>query len=456
MSTDIDQQRTKLRPLFAWLEEVLTERFGVQIQLSIQKQQVRMAVNDSLNAIVFTLDIATFSQARSDLPCRTWDAASEGWQAPLGKPLPAPGVDNIPCPLIEKREDDYHIGYDILGFTYWMLSRQEEVGRDDLDVHSRFPATSSHAFMHGYLERPIVDEWLHLLGQVIARSWPNLLLRNNTFSIAVSHDADRPSFYAFANYYQVSRAITGDLLKRRDLKAAMQAVRIWTSSKKELHPSDPLNTFDWLMDISERHGLISAFYFICGRTDPAKDASYNPQHTVIRALLRKIHSRGHELGLHPSYNTYRSSKAIAEEARRLKRVCGEERIEQEKWGGRMHYLRWEQPTTLRGWEEAGMDYDSTLGYADMPGFRCGTCFEYPAYDPVAGQRLALRIRPLIAMESSIIADNYLGLGTGEAALKKFCDLKNSCKAVNGCFTLLWHNNALTSQAERDLYQAILD
>jgi hypothetical protein len=125
MSTDIDQQRTKLRPLFAWLEEVLTERFGVQIQLSIQEQQVRMAVNDSLNAIVFTLDIATFSQARSDLPCRTWDAASEGWQAPLGKPLPAPGVDNIPCPLIEKREDDYHIGYDILGFTYWMLSRQE-------------------------------------------------------------------------------------------------------------------------------------------------------------------------------------------------------------------------------------------------------------------------------------------------------------------------------------------
>jgi hypothetical protein len=52
--------------------------------------------------------------------------------------------------------------------------RVEEIGRTDLDNHERFPATSSHAFKHGYLDRPVVDEWLHLLGQVIQRQWPGV------------------------------------------------------------------------------------------------------------------------------------------------------------------------------------------------------------------------------------------------------------------------------------------
>jgi hypothetical protein len=55
-----------------------------------------------------------------------------------------------------------------------MLARVEEIGRMDLDNHGRFPATASHAFQHGYLDRPVVDEWLHLLGQVIKRQWPGL------------------------------------------------------------------------------------------------------------------------------------------------------------------------------------------------------------------------------------------------------------------------------------------
>ena len=28
-----------------------------------------------------------------------------------------------------------------------------------------------------------------------------------------------------------------------------------------IHRSDPYNTYDLIMDISERHGLVSAFYF---------------------------------------------------------------------------------------------------------------------------------------------------------------------------------------------------
>jgi hypothetical protein len=219
-----------------------------------------------------------------------------------------------------------------------------------------------------------------------------------------------------------------------------------------LHPA---NTFDWIMDVYEQHGLKSAFYFICGRTDASKDADYELEHPAIRELMRRIHARGHEIGLHPSYNSYQSPPTVLNEATRLRRFAHEEVIDQVEWGGRMHYLRWEHPTTLQAWDQAGMTYDITLSYADRYGCRCGTCFRYPAFDPVADQALNLRIRPLIAMECTVIAKRYMNLGTGEAALAKFTQLRQVCRAVEGCFTILWHNTQLESTDQRRLYEAVL-
>ncbi|MCT7655667.1 polysaccharide deacetylase family protein [Oceanimonas sp. NS1] len=362
---------------------------------------------------------------------------------------------SLPSPLIEQREQGTIVHYDILGLTYWMLSRLEEVGRTDLDNHQRFPATSSHAYQHGYLERPIVDEWLHILGQVIRQVWPQLELKQHHFSMKVSHDVDAPSRYGFCSAKVMVRSMAVDVLKRRDVKSALAAPWIRLNTRQRLHSADAFNTFDWIMEQSERNGLSSAFYFICGRTDPAKDADYEPEHPVIRELIRRIHARGHEVGLHPSYNTFQQADRIVSEAKRLRSVMAEVGVEQCILGGRMHFLRWEQPTTLQGWEQAGMSYDSTLSYADLPGFRCGTCFEYPAFNPVIQQQYKVRIRPLIAMECTVMADRYMGLGTGDAAYAKFKQLKDACRAVKGCFTLLWHNSQFESVRESALYQRIL-
>lgn len=405
--------------------------------------------------IIFDTLCNGFTLPCSDLPSTQWDAEKEGWSSILNEPLPAPGFSKLASPLIETYATETVVHYDILGFTYWMMARVEEVGRSDLDNHGRFPATSSHAYKHGYLERPIVDEWLHLLGQVIQRTWPGTTLKNHTFSQKVSHDVDVPSRYGFRTWQGIARGMAIDILKRRDFGAALRAPWVRLTSGQNLHPGDPDNTFDEIMDVSERHDLTSAFYFICGRTAPQLDADYEPEHPAIRSLMRRIHQRGHEIGLHPSYNTYQTPPAIVAEAKRLRTVAQSEGIQQTEWGGRMHYLRWEHPTTLRAWVEAGMDYDSTLGYADMPGFRCGTCYEYPAFDPVAQEVLKLRIRPLVAMECTVIEPRYMALGLGEAAYVKFKQLKDACLAVNGCFTLLWHNSHYETADERELYEAVL-
>ena len=250
------------------------------------------------------------------------------------------------------------------------------------------------------------------------------------------------------------RAMAGDVIKRRDFKSAMLAPWVRMNTSNQLHRADPANTFDWIMDVSDKHGLRSAFYYICGYTDP-HDADYQVEHPALRHLMSRIHQRGHEIGLHPSYGTYQKPQLIRQEADRLRKICAEEGIVQAEWGGRMHYLRWEHPTTMRAWADAGMTYDSTLGYADRPGFRCGTCFEYPAFDPVAQQVLSLRVRPLIAMECTIIDSNYMGLGTSNEALTKFIELKSITRVLNGCYSLLWHNSQFMNKDNKMLYESVL-
>jgi len=442
-----------------WLQNVIHERISPDLSLGLDPAANRWNLTsaDDDRSITLSLIPALYELGSNPkLPCSSCEIAAEGYVA-IEQDLPAPGLAHSPHPLLTTSEGETHLHYDIPGLTYWMLTRSEEVNPAAvlLDKHQRFPATSSHAFRHGYLERPIVDEWLGILRQVISRLWPRLSLIQPQFQVIVSHDVDAPSAYAFGRKRSLAREMAGDLLIRRNLINAVSAPWIRLKTKYKLHHRDPFNTFDWLMDTSEASGMRSAFYFICGRTAPHVDAQYEPEHPAIRDLMRRIHQRGHEIGLHPSYNTCSHPEIIVREGQRLQRICAEEGIEQPHWGGRMHYLRWQWPTTAYGWEEAGFSYDSTLSYADRPGFRCGTCHRYSMFDPVAQRPLRLIQRPLIAMECSVIAPCYLGLGYGNEALALFQQLKERCHAVDGQFTLLWHNSHLTTVEDRDLYLEIV-
>jgi len=438
-----------------WLELIISERFGHEWDLQRVEQNFILKLKGMEGAIVFDSLEECFTLPRLDLPCIRWDADAEGWWSVLGGPLPAPGVAHLPAPLIELCGADHIIHYDILGLTYWMLARVEEIGRTDLDNHDRFPAIASHAFRHGYLDRPVVDEWLHILGQVILLQWSGVELKRHEFKMRVSHDVDRPFQYLFVPGKSIARQIAGDIVKRKSVMLGWQRYRNWMAVRGGDLQRDPFNTFDWIMDQSERHGLRSAFYFLCGRTNLAMDADYDVEHPKIRDLLRRIHERGHEIGIHPSYETYRKPGLIKREFERLKRVCDEEGIHQDDWGGRMHYLRWEQPTTMRAWNDAGLTYDSSLYYAAHAGFRCGTCHEYTMYDPTDQTILFLTQRPLILMECSVVEPIYMGLGLGKEAIEYSRRLIDYCQKAQGQFTILWHNSSFETSEHYEFFQNAL-
>jgi hypothetical protein len=343
------------------------------------------------------------------------------------------------------------LGVDILGSAFFMLTRYEEAVKRDRDARERFPAEASLAYQEAFLDRPIVNEYLEVLWWALKRLWPGLRRKQRSFKKHLSHDVDRP--FCTKSLPRVLKNAVEDLVERRNLSLAKRRVQSFAQVRRGYLDHDICNTFDFIMDLSEEHDLRSSFYFLTENTAGRIDGNYSMADPWIKTLLRRIHERGHEIGLHSSYNTFRDPEQVRREFYILLKVAETEGIVQRGWGGRQHYLRWEAPTTWEAWEKANLDYDATLGFADCIGFRCGVCYEYQVFNLRTRAALKLRERPLVVMEDSALSGRYMGL-TFEQARREIGRLKERCKLFGGDFTLLWHNSRLVDEHERELYRDV--
>jgi hypothetical protein len=280
-----------------------------------------------------------------------------------------------------------------------------------------------------------VNEYAEILWRSLQKLWPSLQRKKSDFKILLSHDVDVPFFFSSAPYPKLF------------LRSARQALQTRSSLplRSFFQEKDPYDTFDWIMDQSEKLGLLSSFNFIPGGSSKF-DRAYQISDPRILKLFDRIKTRGFEIGFHPSYQTFRNPELFFEELETLRRLSPQEIL-----GGRQHYLRFEVPWTWRTWNKARLKYDSTLGYAETTGFRASICQEFPVYDVIDRKPLELFERPLILMEGSILDEERMNLGVTERARQHIQDLKSECRHYGGDFTVLWHNSRLVSEAERDLY-----
>jgi peptidoglycan/xylan/chitin deacetylase (PgdA/CDA1 family) len=392
-----------------------------------------------------------------NLPLARWAVAQSGLEVTLAGPeLPVLfGKPLSGGQYFKMHENEIRLGIDVLGSAFFMLSRYEELVSDERDEYDRFPAAASIAFKAGFLERPIVNEYVEVFWQCLKRLWSGLARRERFFRVLLSHDVDQPFRERDMSASRVLRTMVGDTLKRKDPVAALKRAGQWGASRFLGPHYDPVYTFDYIMDLAERHGVNSAFYFIPSASAGPPDYRYGIYDSGIEKLMSDIHTRGHEIGYHASIDTYQDRALVQKEVALLRRACENIGCRPAAYGGRQHYLRVRVPVTLRYLAEAGMAYDTTLGYADHAGFRCGTCWEYPFYDLEERRVLPIAERPLIVMECSVCDPSYMGFGTGEHALEFMLRLARLCRQFCGDFTLLWHNTRLTSPEERRLFETLV-
>ncbi|CAM3418457.1 polysaccharide deacetylase family protein [Zobellia roscoffensis] len=365
------------------------------------------------------------------------------------------------CPILYGKKEfiqtdnTIEIGLDIFGSSFFMLSRYEELVVKTRDSHGRFPVKKSICFKENLLLTPIVDEYVDLLWELINFLWLDLQRRNSVSRTFISCDVDH-IWDKGIRFPGILNRLAADLVKRKSLVKFLDSFRLFfLVGVFGMKKKDPFRTFQFMMSECERYKLQMAFYFIPLNNKKGIDGYYDIESEEVTLIMQEIIKRGHEVGYHGSYDSYNDKEKTIQEINLLRKVYQQAGGDpNEIKGGRQHYLRWETGITEKNWEAAGMEYDSTLGYAEHIGFRCGTSREYNFYDSIERKALNLKIRPLIIMEVSMFNKNYMRL-TEEEALATAARLFSELKTKKSNLTLLWHNSSFQTKRRKHMFINLL-
>lgn len=322
-----------------------------------------------------------------------------------------------------KKNIECHI--DIFSSSFFMLTRWEEfVNSKQKDEFGRFDEKKSFSYQNGFTKIPIVNEYISLLKKLINKIDSKILFKKHNYSLKITHDVDQ--FLRYPNFFKYFKALAGDLFIRKSPKLVIKTTIDFINSQKN-YISDPYFSFNYFMNISEKFNLKSHFYFI-----PSVKGDYDFRYSIESLKLKKIIcdilNRNHIVGIHPSWNSFNNKSIFSNELNRLDKYDISE--------GRQHYLRFDVPKTWQIWNNNGLKIDSSMGYSNFNGFRCGICYDFNVFDIQNQKTLNLIESPLIFMDTTIIK-NKMSYDDVENELKYFRDV---IRKFNGNFVFLWHTN----------------
>lgn len=363
-----------------------------------------------------------------------------GTEASLPSP-PVREIDGVPLffgdPEIVRSGRTVSVRADIVASAYLLLTRYEEMVRPDVrDLHGRFPGRLSIAFRANAIERPLVDEYADLLRGWIEACGAACPVPCRRLRLIVTHDIDqidicRPWWFRL-------RDSAARLLGRAPAPPVHPP-----ELRRELADGGSLDPIDGSLDAIDRLDRARALppiYFFLGSAPSDLNGNYDVLSRRVRRLLRRLIAGGASIGLHVSYEAGGSAEAIAREKRTLEEAAGVPiRM------NRHHYLRWREIDEGYALAAAGIDWDSTLAYADVAGFRLGTASPIPLFDPKARQLMGIEEHPLIVMDRTLHKKMYMDLGY-EGALDRVRTLVRNASRVGGEFVVLWHNNEFSADA----------
>ncbi len=330
-----------------------------------------------------------------------------------------------------------------------LLQRREELtaARDSID---NFEAQHSARRWDGSLYRPIIDEFLHRHRPEFKVTWP----REKRFAACLTHDVD-----------------TAELNSRRELSRTINLqVRYAESFPKKLNQfisvvglrKSPrkIDIFTPWLELEQRFGFCSSFFFFATRIRQRHQidnvyrwddqTTYRGARCPLKEIVRDLHSRGHEIGLHGSYLSHASYDMLAEQKEDLEKTLGAPVI-----SNRQHNLHFDSRITPPILEKAGLKIDSTLGFNRDVGFRVGTSYPFRMWDLSDERWLNVTEVPLVLHDGALLRRDNLDLDP-ESAVALCKRLIDRVIEANGVITLLWHPESIARPGWFDVYEKLLE
>lgn len=324
---------------------------------------------------------------------------------------------------------------DPLAAAFFLISRIEEIRSRSVDDHGRFPAESSWMVRMGFIERPLVHEFAKALSDALyggdtpvsaENPWPD----GHRFALAFTHDVDRIRMHG--SLWRDIRSGLGGLRRSGGVSAGMRRATSLLRTRM-FGQRDPYDTIDEILAGQERRGFRSTWFWIASHRS-IHNADYTPSESIASAAIRAIRDRGHEIGLHGSYESGDTPELLSGEKDLLESV-----VERPVLSTRQHYLRLRAGHTWQWHQAAGLRIDTTLGFAGRMGFRAGLAVPFRPWDFVNQRPHDLWEIPLIMMD--VTAKDYMGLSPSQA-IARSRQLLGSVAKYGGAAAVLWHNSSL--------------
>lgn len=355
-------------------------------------------------------------------------------------------LPHLPCKELEgvpilygqgevHREGNRLIVYgDIIASAFFLLTRYEEWVRPEIrDEHGRFIGRESVAYRGGFLDRSIVDEYATKLRQWLREVGVNMQEPRGGFSVLITHDVDR--IRKFPNPLKMAiRFLLGKQSCRDLAKSMLCSVNL---------QKDPFDTFDQLLTwdstvLQNSDVPAKVIYFLMAGGNAQYDNRYRIGSPKLKKIIKNIRDSGASIGLHSSYEAGLHPETIINEKKTLESV-----LAAPVTMNRHHYLGWRKIEDGHFLAKAGIEWDSTLGFADLAGFRMGTCQPFELFDPIHFEKIGVVEHPLILMDCSLSHHEYMAYNE-EQALEYAIKLIKTVKTHKGEFVMLWHNSIFES------------
>jgi hypothetical protein len=318
--------------------------------------------------------------------------------------------------------------FDVFAAIFYMISRYEEYLPFVANQYDQFKAADSLAYKMGFLDKPVVDIWINYLKDELTSRYPFLKFKQKKFTTTFTYDIDVAYAYKGRNFFVTAgrllqQCITGNLTKTKE--------RWLTLCNRQ---DDPFDTYYHILQQLQVNGHNLVFFFLVG-PQTKYNRNLKPTGKLMTELITKI-STAAATGLHPSYYTNTNYKQLQQEKYLLESIAAKKIT-----SSRQHYLRLSFPQTYCLLIDAGITADYTLGFAEMPGFRAGTCTPFNFYNLKNEEATALTLYPNTFMEGSFTDDMQLA---PQQALPEMQRLVDEVKRVNGHFICIWHNHSLSN------------
>lgn len=311
----------------------------------------------------------------------------------------------------------------------------------------------------GLLYRPVVDE-AYLAEGGAKPVWPE----GKPFAVCLTHDADLVTLYS---QRQVFRAGVQVLRQVKNWKQAIKTVlafgRDCAATGLRKSATDPLHCYERWLEAEAAVGARSTFFFWPGWSSVGKhhpsDCTYeltdrvafDGQKCTVAEMIQEIDRRGWEIGLHPSWYSFDDAEEMKCQKAALETALGHDVV-----SARQHFLHYDIRVTPRVQAEAGLRYDSTLGFNDNVGFRFGTCYPWRLYDLQAEEELPIVEAPLIIQDGAMF-NPAKGMRLDEdMAFQYVIQITEAVERVGGVLTLLWHPNAVINPSLWNIYLRSLE